>query len=78
MKGGKAYLTYKVIKNTVSRKNLYAHFKSGDTLFIRREPTDEANDVNDYFALAEMLYSRIKEDTSNENYRTNESERNCA
>lgn len=72
-------MEYGVVKLTIRRDTLYAHYKAGSEIETIKEPTEALNMVSDEYVLAEMLDKLLKERNGvYENYRTDEGERHCA
>lgn len=55
--GRNSKMKYKVLKLTVGRKELYDHYKKGTELTDIREETDIVNQVEDRYALPELIYT---------------------
>ena len=54
-------MRYKVVKNTISRGNLYEHFKKGNTLEVKKEITEIINEVSDQYFLAQIIDKILSE-----------------
>lgn len=54
-------MRYKVVKNTISRGNLYGHFKKGNALDVKKEITETINEVSDQCFLAQIIDKILSE-----------------
>ena len=62
-------MEYTVMKLTINRDSLYAHYKSGSPLKSNKELTEAVNMVSDEYVLAEMLDKFMTErKDAHENY----------